>query len=179
MTNLMRILIINNEFELAENLAQRRPEFINSCDTLVKELANRINNNTVIVARLLQVIINRGYNVNNIWTLTENVNNRTSLIMGIYHPDVLRLFIAGGANPNTVINCPCRISEAMVTITPLLKAIDLCNTPAARILINAGADVNQRGNPFSHQQPMTPLAYAIQRGAADIVPLLLERGADL
>ena len=180
MANLMRILIMNHHLDLADYLAQERPEFIVNCDTLVKELATKFEFNRAIAAKLLQAIINRGYNVNNIWTLSEG-GNRTSLISGIYNPGVLSLFIAGGANPNTIIdiNYPRPISGGDWKITPLLKAIDLCNTPAARILINAGADVNQRGNPFSHQQPMTPLAYAIQRGAADIVPLLLERGADL
>ena len=179
-TTLMRILIINNQHEYADYLAQEKPEFISNCDTLVKEIATRFDNNRVISTRLIQAIIQRGYNVNNIWTLTEG-GNRTALITGIYNPHLLRLFIAARANPNIVIdiNYPRTISGGSWTITPLLKTIDLCNTEAARILINAGADVNQRGNISSHQQPSTPLAYAIQRGAAEIVQMLLERGANL
>lgn len=180
---LLHVLIMNHDFESAYYLALKRPELIGNVgnyDSLVKEIATKFAINSPTATKLLQAIISRGYNVNNIWTLCST-DKRTSLVNAIYNPDVLGLFLAAHANPNIVIdiNKPHRISRGIWTITPLLKAIDLRNTEAVRLLINAGANVNQRGNVHSDQKPSTPLALAIQKGATDIVALLLEHGASL
>ena len=58
--------------------------------------------------------------------------------------------------------------------TPLLLAVRAGHSDIARMLLEAGADVDARGATMQ----ITPLMVAAQRGDVDSVALLLEKGAD-
>ena len=68
--------------------------------------------------------------------------------------------------------------------TPLIYSSYRGDKQAVKILLDAGADINLRSNPTIYHPnlkintPQTPLSIAITRGWADIVELLLERGAN-
>jgi ankyrin repeat protein len=69
-------------------------------------------------------------------------------------------------------------------ISPLKEAIALGNLEAARVLLDNGADINQRSyyrfHPYEHnlEGTLTPLSIAVKRNNEDFVRELLDRGAD-
>ena len=178
--SLFYILVAHNQLQEVEYLLRQRPDFIEGhWDTLVSVLISTIRSNHTkeISVRLLRLMIERGYDVNNIW-------NNPNLNSVIKSTEILNFFIAAGANPNTIIdvplpNLPRRMSASTWKITPLLKTIELGSIESARALIKAGADINQLGNVQPTDKPSTPLSYAIEYGRTDIVALLLEHGASL
>ena len=123
------------------------------------------------VFELIQELINHGYNINssdcskNIWYLS--VRSRCD-------KRVFQIFIKNGANLNQII-----IDSSQRTWTPLLRAIEHFNIPMVKFLLSAGADVNQKARPVYKSGPYTPLSYAISKGQAAMVELLMERGASL
>jgi ankyrin repeat protein len=119
---------------------------------------------------LLQELINRGYNPSSY--LSHSV---------IYSSEeILRLVLKNGANPNHVF----AVGNIEGSIcTPLFNAImDGASQSIIEILLNAGADINQKANPYPGQwfdTVKTPLACAIFCRRQDIVELLVRRGATL
>lgn len=88
----------------------------------------------------------------------------TAIIMG----DIPKLqeLISAGADINT---------QAQSIGTPLLYACSIGNTQAARLLIDAKADVNLSGQDTGY----TPLLMACQTGNTELVKLLLAAGANV
>ena len=123
-----------------------------------------------IALELIQLLINHDYKINDIWA--------AKLGQGIYDNEIiLNLFIKNGANPNNIFEYP-RNSKA--TWTPLLKAIYHGNKEVVKILLDAGANLNQQANPYPNiptNKQQTPLSLAINQGKNHIVELLLEHGA--
>ena len=78
-------------------------------------------------------------------------------------PDVLKLFLDAGANPN--------ISHSIQEYTPLLK-VD--NVDSAKILIVYGANVDQRDT-----YGVCPILHAVKKSNYKLIELLLESGADI
>lgn len=78
-----------------------------------------------------------------------------------------RLLLEHGADPNVVST-----NEA-VKVPPLGTAAFVRSVPLARLLLDAGADVNGRG-----EGGFTALHAARQNGDQALAALLLERGAD-
>lgn len=66
------------------------------------------------------------------------------------------------------------VNVRFLNVSPLLTAIEIGNLELLRILINAGANV-QQGN--YKQQKVVPLIFAVQNIKPEIVNLLLEKGA--
>lgn len=95
------------------------------------------------------------------------------------HPDIVRVLIERGGNIN---------ARSSGGFTPLLFAAQQGDLESARLLIQAGADVNEglRGkstNPKSPasggaQSSATPLLIASASGQAELSSFLLEKGAD-
>ena len=103
--------------------------------------------------------------------------------------DVVRALIEAGVNLN-VRGYPDDISQSVVLMStegggvnwggaksPLMTAIDHRHIDIARILIQAGADVNlgQYDDPMAEK--FTPLFSAIRANDLELVTLLIERGA--
>ena len=76
-------------------------------------------------------------------------------------PDVLKLLLDAGANPNITVN----------TYTPLLKVADV---DVAKMLIDHGANVDQC-DIFGE----SPILRAVEKSNYKLVELLLEKGADI
>ena len=82
------------------------------------------------------------------------------------HPEIAAYLVDQGANVNLAAANPMRVAP--------LHAATAARQPAiVRMLIQAGADVNQ-----PQQQGFRPLHAAAQNGDAESVKLLLEHGAD-
>lgn len=121
---------------------------------------------------LIQSLLDSGFNVNDMWNISGG-----SLPLVLYSSaDILRLVIKNGGNVNHVFESKY---EKNSTWTPLFGAIRHGNKMTVKILLDAGANINQQANPYPNRQksPLTPLAFALSLKQVDIVELLLERGA--
>ena len=78
-------------------------------------------------------------------------------------PDVLKLFLDAGANPN--------ISHSIQECTPLLKVDDV---DSAKMKFVYGANVDQRGI-----HGVCPILHAVKKSNYKLIELLLESGADI
>ena len=118
----------------------------------------------------LQELINRGYDLN---SANYRMNALYKCLSCVPEKILLEFFIRNGVNTNQLIT----IDQGR-SWTPLFKAIDINNVTVVKILLDAGADVNQKAAPDSLLQ--MPLFFAINRRSIDeIVSLLIERGASL
>jgi RNA polymerase sigma factor (sigma-70 family) len=87
------------------------------------------------------------------------------------HLDTMRLLLDRGADAGVVSRHP-------IGATPLIAALFGRRVEAARMLIERGADVHRkRGGKGWPRAGWSPLHYAAAYGFADIVAMLLERGA--
>ena len=133
-----------------------------------------------LILELIQEFINHGYNINHIWHW--DVHRGTTPVLMKYHSwiyenkEILRLCIRNGADVNHKIFF--RGSRTKF-FTPLSRAIEFGDFEAVEIILNAGADPNQKTNLLSGVNIQTPLAFAIELGKSEMVELLLERGAPL
>ena len=84
------------------------------------------------------------------------------------HPDAVDVLLEHGARVDVYAEA------SFAPVAPLGSAAAAGSTEAARLLLDAGADVNTRGR----EGGFTPLHSAAQSGTDDLVRLLLERGAD-
>uniref|UniRef100_A0A0D3HWG6 Uncharacterized protein n=1 Tax=Oryza barthii TaxID=65489 RepID=A0A0D3HWG6_9ORYZ len=82
------------------------------------------------------------------------------------HDQVAKVLLEHGADPNRVVNH---------VLSPLIVACCSHSLKCMKLLIKAGADVNDRS---STGPRTTPLVLAVDDGSADIVKILLEAGAD-
>ncbi len=91
---------------------------------------------------------------------------------------VLELILSRGVDPNVLETEKLTVSmtntlEVMGRNTPLITAAQNGHLKAARVLIEAGADLDHQG--FLNK---TPLLWASERGYVDVVGLLLDNGAN-
>ncbi|MFC1894807.1 hypothetical protein ACFLYH_02550 [Candidatus Dependentiae bacterium] len=151
-----------------------------------------------LAQEIIYELINRGYNVNDIWSMgISSCNN----IMIYSYPKALRLFLDKGAEPNFIFNRTSGSSNWGMW-TPLNLAVEFYNLNniqnTIEILLEYGADINKKSyinNPFaglSLHTPKTarnglynPLSIAMENAATrgdhflKIVEFLLEHGAIL
>lgn len=99
---------------------------------------------------------------------TLSVDGHTALGLAAFfgREAIVRLLLARGASANSA-------STGALRTTPLIAALAGPRPELARLLVEAGADVNARGN-----GGFTPLHQVAQNGQPELAALLLERGAD-
>ncbi len=128
---------------------------------------------------LIRELASRGYDINKLWTPAISLANHNPS----KGEEIIRFLLFRGANPNYQIN-----SNHRPITTPLFLALDYTNKPIVKVLIEAGADINQKTNPCRHSQAQegdTALSHAIKRNTdanpkmTEIIELLLEHGAAL
>ena len=90
-----------------------------------------------------------------------------SLAIKGHSPDMVRMLINSGADPNTVTQLAFRHYE-----TPLSLAVKARSAELVRILVDAGADPYKETQ-FAFRLYLSPLEIAIEEGYSDIFNLLL------
>lgn len=111
-----------------------------------------------------EALLKHGANPNNIWTTGHTLLN---LIAGSSDPDLLKLALKYGADPDLVAP---RLDE-----TPIFAAVEYRNGNVnVPILIKAGANLNYQKKPSMK----TAIMDAAELGQFDLVYELLEAGAD-
>jgi uncharacterized protein len=112
--------------------------------------------------QLLEILKNHPERANDV-----SLDGFTALGFAAYfgQSEAARLLLQAGADPNLR-------SQNALSVMPLHSALSACHFDVARILIEAGADINAQGG-----EGYTPLHYAADRGEADIAELLLAKGA--
>lgn len=157
---------------------------IDQCMRLcVHALARNVGPSRILL-ELMQELINRGYDVNKIWYTGPDENGH---VHDIYRNiEALNLFIRNGANPNHIIHG--FEGSPWGTSTPLMRVTNFSNSTympvALNVLIDAGADVNQKANPYPNHPNsnlrglQTPLSLAIARGNTSIIEFLIKHGAN-
>ena len=85
-------------------------------------------------------------------------------------PQIASLLLSYHADPNAKREPDGSQFES----TPLQCAARTGNLEMARLLINAGAEVNAKGNPGR-----TPLSFAVLSGRLDMIRFLIEKGAEV
>ncbi|MCL4361818.1 hypothetical protein M1446_05685 [Candidatus Dependentiae bacterium] len=185
--NLLQHAIMKEDLESALLLVKNGANFSGSVrfghdnigliEAIIPYTSYNTNNKSTLALELIQEIINRGYDVNNIWSSFDS--------NGIMHPCfychylALELFIKNGANVNQII------TTKNGSWTPLIYCVYRGDKKAVTILVDSGADINFKANPilnhsnFKISAPQTPLSMAIARGWNEIVELLMLRGASL
>lgn len=148
----------------------------------INEVLN-IFQNTYDGHMLIKELKNRGcFDINYLW-LHHAFKNET----GVW------FLLENGANPNIVIDDNnieyIRINKRTTcsnTWTPLLIAISQGSIANVKMLLEAGANVNQSANPFASGYgkfykektgTQTPLSLAISLGRSEIIELLISHGA--
>ena len=124
--------------------------------------------NYSVVSEIILETIRRGYKFNDIWSDPNNYNFYEALKFLIQNE---------GANPNHVF--VMTYFSCGSACTPLATAAFYGYKEAVKMLLDAGADINQKASQCPSAGIKTPLSWAIDQGKADIVELLIERGASL
>ena len=96
---------------------------------------------------------------------SRDAGGRTGLHVAVRHPDVMRLLLARGADPDA--------REDGDNVTPLHLAAAHGLLESVRVLLDAGADVHGSGD--LHEGDV--IGWAAGSGNADVIALLVERGA--
>lgn len=137
---------------------------INGSDALqlVIDCRDRIDNATFL--EIIQKLIDHGYNTNKI---LENVLIYSSL-NGFLSSEIIRLAIRCGANPNYI--------STHQSLTPLSLAIWYKDQNAVKVLLEAGANINQEVW-WCGGEKKSPLSLAILAGNTEIIEILARHGA--
>lgn len=115
---------------------------------------------------LIQEILNRGYDVNNLWQL--EFNN-----MGVRDLEIIKFMKKNGVDVNHQV---IRNGYAG-SWTPLFLAIRSHDKAKIKLLLDYGADINQKAEPDGIH---TPFSFALASGThTEIIELLIQRGAKL
>jgi ankyrin repeat protein len=131
-------------------------------------------------AEVMKLLLAHGGDVN----ARETVRGQTALMWAASerHADVVRLLIEKGANVQARTVAPERsespramapVSNGANAFTPLLFAARSGDLASARILLEAGAKVNDAAT-----DGLTALVLAALRGHVDVAMFLLDKGAD-
>jgi ankyrin repeat protein len=129
---------------------------------------------------IAKLLVSRGADVN----AAEPTRKQTALMWAVSegHPDLVRLLVENGADlhARTLSNQPARRpatgprpATAAAAHTPLLFAARVGDVHSARILLDAGAKVDDTAD-----DGLSALVLATVRGHVPLATLLLERGAN-
>lgn len=115
----------------------------------------------------------------------ENVGIMISPLQEVFtsapenRPEYLRLLLAAGANPNSIVNASyIRRGYGMkpsIKWTALLAAISTRDREIVQMILDAGAKVNGK---FQSHVLYSPVQFAVVRGYADILRILLTKDSD-
>jgi len=175
---LLQIAVCHNDWKSALDLVKKDADF--SCNILNSDRISIMDailhwGNTDVKLELIQELINKGYKASDIWDSAIK-----SRLDGLYlDASALKLFVENGADPNYIIRDPNPNIKGSFW-TPLMQAINSNSISAVEVLLNSGANVNQKGIPSfnSHRFPQTSLTFAINlKNRKEIVELLLEHEA--
>jgi ankyrin repeat protein len=154
--------------------------FMFSCVRFLSPLNQRSSSKSrdALILDVMQQLINRGYPVNNIWTLESSgsmMGGVDATPINFYQNDeAVKLFLKNGANPNFITsNC-----------TPLLRVISFSRSSGnnevlsiVKTLLDAGANINQKGIPSSeYKTPLTPTALAQKQNNWPLQKFLTDNG---
>jgi len=189
MDRALHVAIISGSFGIAEYLIHSGASVHTHCwrfiDGIAKYEAPLLDAAAKCNSRLMHLLISKGANVNQV--LNEN---DTALLRVLD-----RCWVDDRIDPESRAHAVHTLLEAGALVnvkddlgrTPLGKAAQLGAVRAARLLIAAGANlddistVNTRARPYMtdarHVSPSTPLAWAAYHGHEDMVKLLYEAGA--
>ncbi len=144
--------------------------------------------NKKIAAEMFNELIARGFDINKLWCFRA-WNKYEVGIWHSVHKDILRDLLPRGINVNHVFE---NKSWPGSSWTPLVVAIINGDIEAVKFLLDAGAEINKKANPYvNHPQYIqgfnTPLCFAInadnmnggEKKKDEIIALLLEHGAGL
>ena len=140
-----------------------------------------------IVADFIKKLIIHGYEVNEFWEPIIRLSQHKS----VEALEMIQFILFRGANPNHIIRHPSKGCEKIL-MTPLLLASvyyinkgHFQNKQIVKMLIEAGADVNQNVNSHSNGSLRPLISHVIERHnisdsvRQEIIELLLEHGATL
>jgi ankyrin repeat protein len=175
--------VIYQDFELAlKILKTQKPQYKCVSDHVVSYIVEGVTepSSKNLALDLLQEILTRGYDVNNMWTLRKGdpyCHGRQE--DAVYHQDCVKLLLAKGANHDLIIDMNPQPNQHSAKWTPLFRAIECNKRESCKLLLDAGADVNKKAKSATNQDMFTPLSYALEKANNEIVELLLEYGAQL
>lgn len=126
---------------------------------------------------MVDALITAGADVN--WPGLHDGQTPLYIATSVIYTDLVGRLLRAGANPNlgklsTSRTTGISNSPVEVLTSPLLKAIELGGVEAAKLLLEAGADVNQ-----GDQDGYTALTLATEKGDEAMVRLLLKYGASI
>lgn len=152
---------------LLSNITEDKNETIEW--SLVKAIANK---KTDAIKESAQKIVTEGKNCNTSKQLTD----AKSSFLGFFKRGLLRGWRALCDTSTQLKNAV--FGSDKNKLTPLFQAINMGDIDTVKKLIDSGADINQKcAIDLEHNQPITPLEFAIEKREKEIVKLLLNNGA--